>query len=292
MKTSLLLSVLVFLSVCSLYSQEKDYKFNRLNTRKQTLKGQSTSDIYAVSYVKTEEVINPEYTKLISELNNVLADSISINTKYKKAFIKFTDMSTIKSKVVAFNSSAEPFGNKVILLKEAQILASKHNIKELLYSDNDINKEMKAGFLLLRLNINDLEAHLNRVLERLDNNIKTPEEPVYTSTVALRRKISNTKKLNNDNDAKKTKGYILQNSIVPPEDITGDFRFVNKYFVLKMPTNGLIKNQLITKKMVYRFGIARKKLFSSNEKMLIQNKRTEDMYLVDNSFLDNFSVKG
>ncbi|MBU2951087.1 hypothetical protein KO493_10305 [Tamlana agarivorans] len=291
MKTSFLLSVLAFLLACNLHSQEKDYKFNRLNTRKQTLKGQSASSIYAVSYAKLEKSINPEYTKLISELDHVLADSISIKANYNKALIRFNDISTIKNKVSAFISSTELFGNKVILLKEAQILASKHNIKELLYSDNEINKEMKAGFILLKLNTNQLKAHLNRVLMRLDNKIKIIEEPIYPSTVSLRKQISNTNKIKNENDLKNTRGYILQNSIIPPEDIAGDFSVVNSYFVLKTPTNGFIKNQLVSKKNVYKLGISRKKLLPFKEKMLIQNKRTKSMYLVDHSFLDNFSVK-
>ncbi|KAB1066903.1 hypothetical protein F6U93_13705 [Tamlana haliotis] len=291
MKTSFLLSILVSLSVCNLYSQVKDYKFNRLNTRIQTLKGQSALDIYGVSYAKTQESINPEYTKLVSELDKLKADSISINTDYNKALVRFNDISKIEHKVEAFNSSTVPFGRKVTFLKEAQVLASKHHIKELFYSDNNINKEMKAGFLLLKLNTNALEAHLNSVLLRLDEKNVIPEEPLYPSTADIRIKISNTPRIKNDDKLKEKEGYILQNTIVPPEDIVGDFRLINRYFVLKMDTNGFKKNQLVSKKMVYSFGISSKKLCSNNEKMLIQNISTQDLYLVDHSFLDHFSVK-
>ncbi|OBQ51802.1 hypothetical protein JJL45_11325 [Tamlana sp. s12] len=291
MKTSYLLSILALLSIYSLHPQEKDYSFSRLNTRKQTLRGQSVSNIYSVSYAKNIESINPEYSKFKRELDTLIADSISINTGYNKALIKFNDLSTIKSNVVTFNSSEESFRQKVKLLKEAQILASKHHIKELLYSDNEINTEMKAGFILLKLNMNNLEAHLNRVLSRLDDKIIQPEAPIYVSTADLRRQLSNIKKTKNDNSSNTTKGYMLETRIIPPEDIAGDFRLVNSFFVLKISTKGFSKNQLVSKSMIYKLGISRKKLLSNKAKMLIQNKITNDMYLVDHSFLDHFSVK-
>ena len=291
MKTIFIWSVVTFLTVCNTYSQEKHYEFNRLNTRKQTLKGQSTSEIYGVSYVKTEKLVNPEYTKLKSELEKVMADSISKTADYYKALGRFNDISTIKNKVVAFNSSNKPFRNKKTLLKEAQILASKHHIKDLFYSDNYINKEMKAGFLLLSLNPEGMKVHLNKILLKLDNEIKVPEKPAYESIVALREKLSNTEKTKDIKNLKNKKGYTLQNSIVPPEEITGDFLVVGKYFVLSTPTNRFLKDQLISKRTVLNSRIAKKKLSSNEERVLIQNKQTKEMYLVDSSFLNSFSVK-
>ncbi|MFI0428538.1 hypothetical protein [Mariniflexile sp. HMF6888] len=290
MKTTFLLPILAFLAVYNTHSQEKDFEFNRLNTRKQTIKGQSASEIYSVSYAEIEESINPEYIKLKSELEKIIADSISKKANYYKALARINDISTIKNKVIAFNNSSKPFGNKVILLKEAQILASKHNITDLFYSDNEINKKMKAGFLLLTLNFEDLKVHLDKILLKLDNKIKVPETPTYISTIALREKISNTKK-KQAKDPKGENGYMLQNSIVPPEDLAGNFVVVNSYYVLSMPTDGFLKNQLVSKKAVLNLGITSEELYSNKEKMLIQNKRTKEMYLVDNSFLNNFSVK-
>jgi len=290
MKPTFLLPILAFFAVCNIQSQEKYFEFNRLNTRQLTLKGQTAPEIYGVSYAKIEEPINPEYTKLKSELEKVIADSVSKKVDYDKAVNKFDDISIIKSKVIAFNNSTKSFGNKVMLLKEAQILALKHNIKELFYSDNELNKEMKAGFLLLTLNLDDLKEHLNKVLLRLDNEIKAPEQPVYVSTDALREKMSNTKK-KYVRDTKNAKGYMLQDSVVPPENITGNFVVVSNYYVLSVPTNGFLKNQLVSIKTVSSLGINRKKLYSYKEKMLIQNKLTKEMYLVDNSFISNFSVK-
>ncbi|WP_067149091.1 hypothetical protein [Pseudotamlana agarivorans] len=291
MKILYLLSILAFLSIYSLHPQEKDYSFNRLNTRIQTLRGQAVSEIYSVTYTKNEASLNPQYVKLKGKLDQLLADSISINTAYNKAFSRYDTISIIKNKIIAFNSSTESFGKKVMLLKEAQILATKHHIKELLYSDNQINKEMKAGFLLLRLNLNDLTSHLNSVLSRLEDKYKLPETPEYTSTIDLRKKISNTNKFNTNTNSKLEKGFILQDKIVPPENITGDFVLVNSYYVLKMSTNGFSKNQLVSKNTIYKLGISRKKLLSKKVKLLIQNKMTNDMYLVDHKFLDHFSVK-
>ncbi|TGV02415.1 hypothetical protein [Flavivirga rizhaonensis] len=291
MKTIFIWSVLTFLAVCNAYSQEKHYEFNRLNTRKQTLKGQSTSEIYVVSCLKTEESLNPEYTKLKSELEKVITDSISKTADYYKALDRFNDISTVKSKVVAFNSSSKSFRNKVTFLKEAQILASKHNIKDLFYSDNYINKGMKAGFLLLSLNPENMKAHLNKILLKLDNKIEVPEKPTYESIAVLREKLSNTKKTKDIKNLKNKRGYALQNNIVPPEEITGDFSVVGEYFVLNRPTNRFLKDQLISKKTVLNLRIAKEKLYTKEERVLIQNKRTKEMYLVDNSFLNGFSVK-
>ncbi|GAA3646785.1 hypothetical protein [Flavivirga jejuensis] len=291
MKTIFIWSVFTFLTVCNTYSQEKHYEFNRLNTRKQTLKGQSTSKIYDVSYVKTGESLNPEFTRLKSELDKVMADSISKTADYYKTLDRFNDISTVKSKVVAFNNSSESFRNKVALLKEAQILALKHNINDLFYSDNYINKDMKAGFLLLSLNPEKMKAHLNKVLLKLDNKIKVPEKPTYQSIATLREKLSNTKKIKDTKNLKSKKGYRLQNSIVPPEEVIGDFLVVGEYFVLSIPTNRFLKDQLISKKTVLNLRITKEKLYTKEERVLIQNKRTKEMYLVDNSFLNSFSVK-
>src|SRR5690606_21363436 len=170
----------------------------------------------------TDESINTEYTKLKSELETLIADSISKKNNYEKALARYNDITIIKDKVIEFNSSTNAFGNKVTLLKEAQILASKHNITELFYSDNDINKEMKVGFLLLSLNPEDLKTHLNKVLLRLDK-IKVPKIPEYIAIADLRNKISHTKNAN---------VCMLQNDIVPAEDLTGDSMVVNRYYVV------------------------------------------------------------
>ncbi|WP_303318602.1 hypothetical protein Q4Q34_04660 [Flavivirga abyssicola] len=291
MKAIFIWSVLTFLAVCNTYAQEKHYEFNRLNTRKQTLKGQSTSEIYVVSCLKTEASLNPEYTKLKSELEKVITDSISKSADYYKALDRFNDISTVKSKVLAFNSSRKSFRNKVTFLKEAQILASKHKIKDLFYSDNYINKGMKAGFLLLSLNPENMKAHLNKILLKLDNKIKVPEKPTYELIAALREKLSNTKKTKDIKNLKNKKGYALQNNIVPPEEITGDFSVLGEYFVLNRPTNRFLKDQLISKNTVLNLRIAKEKLYTKEERVLIQNNRTKEMYLVDNSFLNGFSVK-
>ena len=281
MNTAFLLSVIAFLAVDNMHSQEKDVEFNRLHTRKLTLKGQSVPEIYNVSFATTDESINTEYTKLKSELETLIADSISKKNDYEKVLARYNDITIIKDKTLEFNSSTNAFGNKVTLLKEAQILASKHNITELFYSDNDINKEMKAGFLLLSLNPEDLKTHLNKVLLRLDK-IKVPKIPEYIAIADLRNKISHTKNAN---------VCMLQNDIVPAEDLTGDFMVVNSYYVVSMPTKGFIKNQLVSKTSILNSGITKEKLYSYQEKMLIKNKQTKEMYLVDTSFINTFSVK-
>lgn len=282
MKTSFLLSVFAFLAVGNIHSQEKDVEFNRLNTRKLTLKGQTAPDIFNVSQATIEEPKHPEYTKLKVELEKLIDDSISKQAEYDKALDRFKDVSIIKNNVIAFNNSNESFGKKMTLLKEAQILASKHHITDLFYSDNEINKDMKAGFLLLTLNPENLKTHLGKILLRLNSKIKVPETPEYVSSVALRKKINTTKNAH---------GCMLQNSKVLPEDITGHFVVTNSYYVVSMPTNGFIKNQLVLKNTVLSLGITTKKLYTPKEKMLIQNKQTKEMYLVDTSFIDYFSVK-
>src|SRR5690606_28222769 len=281
MNTAFLLSVIAFLAVDNMHSQEKDVEFNRLHTRKLTLKGQSVPEIYNVSFATTDESINTEYTKLKSELETLIADSISKKNDYEKVLARYNDITIIKDKTLEFNSSTNAFGNKVTLLKEAQILASKHNITELFYSDNDINKEMKAGFLLLSLNPEDLKTHLNKDLLRLDK-IKVPKIPEYIAIADLRNKISHTKNAN---------VCMLQNDIVLAEDLTGDVMVVNSYYVVSMTTKGFIKNQLVSNTSILNSGITKEKLYSYQEKMLIKNKQTKEMYIVDTSFINTFSVK-
>ena len=289
MKTTFLLPIIALLAVCSTYSQNKDFEFNRLNTRLLTLKGTTAQEIYSVSYSSIEESVNPEYTKLKDELEKVIADSLYKRAAYDKALARVVDMSIIKNKVIAFNNSKESYGKKVVLLKEAQILASRHNMTDLFYSDNEINKEKKAGFILLTLNLDDLKAHLNKILLRLDDKIKMPEIPTYVSSAPLRKKIYSTKKyIKGSNDANKC---MVQNTMVPAEEVSGNFEVVSSYYVVSVPIRGFLKNQLVSKKTVSNLGITKSKLYSPKEKLLIQNKRTKEMYLVDNSFIDTFSIK-
>ncbi|GAB1857013.1 hypothetical protein MHTCC0001_18490 [Flavobacteriaceae bacterium MHTCC 0001] len=273
-----------------MHAQQKSYEFNRLNTRKQTLKGQTTSEIFAVFCPKTNQYINPEYTKLELELERAIVDSVTKSTVYLKAANKYKDISTIKSKVVAFIKSSEPFTNKLKLLKEAQILALKHNLKYLFYSDNSINKTMKAGFILLKLKPESMDAHLKKTLQQLDKLIKMPKQPDYQYTAVLRGQLSSISKFKDTEKPEHKKGYMLQH-IVAPEDIAGAFTLVGAYFVLKAPANGFSRNQLISKKAVLNYQITKNKLSSSITRALIQNKETKEMYLVDDSFLQNFSIK-
>lgn len=280
MKTAFLLSVLAFLAIGNIHSQDKDVEFARLHTRKLILKGQAVPSIYCVAFTQANNSIHPDYTRLQNELEKVMADSLSKMANYNKALDKFNDIALIKDKVIEFNTSDKPFGNKVSLLKDAQILASKHGMTDLFYSDNEINKSMKAGFLLLTLNPADMEAHLNKILARLDK-VTAPERPSFLSSSELREKLSQVKISN---------GSMLQGDLVGPEELIGRFSIINSYYVLHTPANGFSKNQLVSKKMVSDAGIAKKHYFPQ-EKTLIQNKLTKEMYLVDTSFINQFSIQ-
>ena len=290
MKSFFLIPVIAFLSVCNFYAQEKNLEFNRLNTRKQTLKGHTTSEIYSIILPDVEKTLNPEYIKLKSELDKALIDSTSKAVAYAKALDRYTDLSTIKSKVSAFMVSNKPFGNKSILLKEAQILASNQHIKVLLYADNTINKKMKAGYFVLKYKPEQMKLHLNKVLSKLDNVIIAPEQPDYNDVAVSRKKLRSTNKIKAIEKPKHKKGYMLQNAI-GPEYITGKFLEVGRYFVLNATTKGFSKGQLITQRTFLNYRISKKKLNFNRTKVLIKNKDTKEMYLVDNSFLNGFSVK-
>ena len=289
MKSSFLIPVIAFLTVCSLHAQKKSLEFNRLNTRKQTLKGHTTSDIYSISS-EAEKTINPKFIKLQSELDNALIDSTNKSVAYSKALNRLNDISTIKSKVSSFITSKAPLGNKIVLLKEAQILASKQNVKVLLYSDNSINKEKKAGFLVLKFKPKKMKLHLNKFLSKLDDLILPVEQPDYSDVIVLREKLANTNKMKIVVKPNNKKGYVLQNKIAP-EDIKGDYLELGRYFVLNATTKGFSKGQLITQRTFLNYRISKQKLSSRGTKVLIKNKETNEMYLVDNNFLNEFSLK-
>ncbi|ALJ06034.1 hypothetical protein APS56_13225 [Pseudalgibacter alginicilyticus] len=273
-----------------MYAQEANLEFNRLNTRKQTLKGHTTSQIYSIALPEAEKMLNPEYVKLKNDLEIAIIDSTSKSIEYSKAIDRFNDVLTIRSHVSAFMNSNDLFGNKLILLKEAQILALKQNIKVLLYSDDQINEKMQAGFLLLKLKPEEMKQHLNRVLLALDNVIVPLEQPDYQDVIVLRRKLRQTDKMIAIDKPNNKKGYTLQHAI-GAEHVTGNFFEVGRYFVLNAPTNGFSKGQLITQRTFLNYGISKKKLSFNGTKVLIKNIDTEEMYLVDNNFLDGFSVK-
>lgn len=280
MKTLFLLPFYAFLAIGNIYSQQKEVAFNRLHTRKLTLKGLSVSEIYRVSYASAQELHPFEDQPLQNELQLLINDSILKKTQFDTALAKFNDVSLIKNKVSAFLNSQESFGNKVRFLKEAQILALKHKMTDLFYSDNDINKEMKAGFLLLSLNPSDSETHLNKILARLDK-MTAPEKPTYASTTELRKKLSHEKT---------TIGSMVKNDVVAPEELIGDFIIGSSYYVLNMASHGLLKDQLVSKETVLNLGLPTKKLHFSQEKVLIINKQTKEMFLADSKFIETFSI--
>lgn len=290
MKSFFLIPVITVLAFCSLHAQEKNLEFNRLNTRKQTIKGYTTSEIYRIALPDAEKTINPEYVKLKSELDKALIDSTYKSEAYSKVFDRFNDIATIKSNISAFINSSEPIRNKLILLKEAQILASKHHIKDLLYSDNSINKTMEAGFLLLKLNPKHMKLHLNKILSKLDNVIISSEQPDYQDVIVLREALRRTNKMKDVEKSKHGEAYMLHKKTAP-ENITGDFLELGRYFVLNVTTNGFSKGQLISQRTFLNYRISKKKLNFNITKVLIKNKDTEEMYLVDTSFLKDFSVK-
>ncbi|WP_372753807.1 hypothetical protein [Mariniflexile sp.] len=289
MKPFFLIPVITCLIVCSLPAQEKNLEFNRLNTRKLTLKGHTPSEIYSVLLPESERTLNPKYAKLKCELDSLLIDSTFKSVAYSKAIDKFNDIEIIKSKISTFITSSESFGNKLILLKEAQILALKQHIDVLLYSDDYINKKMEAGFLILKLNPENMKLHLTNVLSRLKSN-SYPEPPIYPEVAVLRSKLSHTDKMIAVEKPNDKMGYVLQNSVAP-ENITGEFLEIGRYFVLNVSTNGFSKGQLITQRTILNYRISKEKLNFNVIKVLIENRHTKEMYLVDNAFLEGFSVK-
>lgn len=298
----IILFFLTFFLVFNVQSQKGTaYKFDKIYTKRLILKGNKFSGIYEVvnksfSGTKNVESVNPEYAKLEAEVNELVLDSISETKNYGIALERYNEIAVVKSKINAFNISKKPFENKKSYLKEAQVLATKHGITDLLYADNNINKERKSRYLVLSLNTFDMKVHLNKILKKLNDSYKAPAKVVYSSVAklkSLRQQLSETKKVDYIKKSYSVNRYVLQNmnSEVDPGDLIGDFLVLGDYNVVKTQANNYTQNQLISKSRVSRYRVQIDNLFFNSEKVLIENKETKKMYLVENGFLKTFSVK-
>lgn len=141
-----------------------------------------------------------------------------------------------------------------------------------------------------------MKVHLNKILRKLNSTYKAPEKVVFSASAELKRlkeKLSKTNKTNYTKKLYSINSYALNdiNLVTKPGFVSGDFIVIGSYNVVKTPTSNYKQNQLISKSSISKLKISLNKLYLSEERLLIENKQTKKMYLVDQNFLNIFSIK-
>ncbi len=297
MKTIFFIPIFTFLAMFNLYSQNNElYEFDKIFSKRQILKGKKTKRIQEVSNGNVSEsrkvaLKNPEYAKLEKALEIAKQDSIVETADYNKALNKFNSTLSIKEKLNAYNKSAKPFELKKLFLKDAQILATKNNIKGLFYADNTINQGMKTKFLILSLNATEMKVHLNKLQWKL-KTFEAPEEKAFNSIIVLnnlREKMSKTNPVVYTYKKYSKNSLKLLNKEVDPTHLIGRFKLIGNYSVIKTANKGLKVGQLIKNATASKLKIEASYLRNDIGKKLMEHVETKKRYLVDDNFLKFFT---
>jgi hypothetical protein len=256
--------LLVLLATHSaLISQTKEYLITPDVTAKTVVKYQNAFSIYKVtsqeidipiydtSYVETET-----YSNLKLKLDELKQDSIKREEEYLINLSDHNEFSSIITKINIFLNSNEKFKVKKINLLKAQQIADKFNVDYLIYADKSINQKHSADFFSLKLDKVALKNHLNKIKNDVPRQSVKPLKPSsfsYSQLNSTRTQLSRVEKYEQKLTQKgttKAVGYILGNQIEDLTTISGTFKVIGDYYIMKYDYNIYIQNQLVEKEII------------------------------------------
>ena len=295
-----------FLIITAGFAQEAIYEFNQKHTKTKANRFKDTPQIYTVTKQRLFYTIKPkieieteEYKIVTAEVNTLLKDSIKINSAYRNSLQKTKDLKKISQLINTFTSTPKPFEVKKHYLIEAQKLATKNGINELIYADDVINPDKKTKFKLLKIDKLDLKVQLKKVVWKCDNMAKNSTTPVNPSKInsqmaALREKQSNTKRytytIGDDKEVHKDT-FATSKKINDISSIAGNFNSVDKFYVMKMTYGKFVESELVSKKDVLKYNIPQKFLKDGERKVLLKNMDTGDLIIADDNYMKKYVFK-
>ncbi len=282
------------------FSQNLGYELNKFYTQAVINETDKVPYMYSVkkehvSFEKKEKQKRETkpYLDALLQLEKLVKDSTNVSNNYAEKLERFNQLNKVKTLIDNFLNSKKPFESKKEKLVEAQKIANSYKQDLLIYADDRINTENKSKFFVLKLKSLDLKIHLKKIIWKVDNTNKKPENNNNEN-------FKNIEKYRNDLKSIKRFEYyygpgkkssrnalVINEKIEKPETVTGNFEAINDYVYVKTKTKWHLSNELILYKKIKKN--AQKDIFSPSKK-LIKNVSTQELYLVDLDFLETYAI--
>lgn len=288
MKKIKILMFLILVSTSFIVSAQNKYKLTKKRTTKILSKFEGTYTVYNVKdgvvnipIYDTLCIPNKDRMKIINSLKVLSKDSIIISKKR----IEIKRMVQLLDNYI---HSHEKYRKKKIFLKEAQSLASKNNIHDLIFANLSRNTDRLSYFITLRSNADKLIRHLNNVKNKisdkyLNNQLRVNKEieNLKDKLLYIPKKKSTIKK----NGVMKKKVYFYDNKVDSVENIVGVFISVGNYYVVNKDFKNYVYGQLVSEIEYIEESLPYS--YFSKSKTLIKEINSNKLYLCRHDFLKN-----
>ncbi|MGY5353175.1 hypothetical protein ACXGQW_11580 [Wenyingzhuangia sp. IMCC45533] len=293
---------------CSLLIAFNTYSFSigdiyviKLGVLKYLIKKKDLSDVYAVKETKTVTELkntvkekSTVYINLQKQVNLLEQEKIKYVRKYDSILIVKQEFDQISENILSFLKSSKPVAEKKGLLKEAQVIATKYGIKDLIYADKEMDPARKSKFLVLSLNPIDHKFHLKKVLKNLKQEKVVKEIPKYNDKKlnTLKTKLRNTAAY----EYKEVYGGKLTNQTLTAQGKVKDLNLVagkfeelrEAYLIVDSKNPKLPKNSIISEE---EFAVADIDKVKFLKLLLIKNVENGAMLMVEENHLQTYGYK-
>lgn len=282
----------------NVYSQSKEYKITPEQSKQIVGKYQNAFTIYNASFGQIEVpqfdtllVEKEEYNALCLKIESLKKDSITKSNEYKTELAKYNEIKSISEKIEEFQKSSAKFKDKKELLKDAQVISEKHNLDYFIYADNTVNQSKTADFFQIRLDKVALGNHLNLVKNSVSRQMTKPMQLSSNSFYELtnaRRELLNIEKYSIELKQIGTytkEALMLGEQISDLTAISGTFKIVGDYYIMKYTDAGYIQNQLVEKSVIVDKNLEKQTLYRPQS--LMKDENTGQLLFGTSMFLYN-----
>lgn len=280
------------------------YGLNKAFTKNRILRLKKTPDVYTVYstqnvFEKATKIkkVSKKYQDLKTHIKLLEIKEKEIRKIYDDKVATYNTINLIPEKINEFLTSNKPFAIKKRILKQAQILADKHNVKENIYGDQTTNPSFKSRFLVYSLEKIELKIHLKRIVSRIKStNIKPDpfDKNIIPELEILREKLKKTKPfIYSNGPLKKSFSNVLSlgNKIEKVDDLTGDFKILDEFYIIKKDISKKFKKgQLITVVQAKAQNLNYSDIVDTNSIYVIESigQSISKKYTVDKRFFKNY----
>ena len=288
------------------FSQNTSYAFNTDYTTTQMNRYRKAPEVYTVINPGLYNRVNPvtrtgsnAYRMITTKINPIVLDSVPLNNSYNNSLLKVKELKRISQLINSFIANPKPFKVKKQYLIEAQVLANKHQIKEVIFADNLVNPYNKTKFRALIADKPDLLIQLKKVAEVSDlmaeNSMASLNVNSYNNQIINSENrpdsIYNNKKIVTDLEKASYGRFKINNKINDISSITGNFDYVGKFYIMKMTFGDFIKDELVSKEDIIEFNIPKQFLKKGKQKILLRKSNTNELVMVEENYTKKFALK-
>lgn len=239
---------------------------------------------FDTSYVETEE-----YKVHITNMENLVADSIAVVETYDVKIKAFEGSKLINTKITEFLNSNAKFKEKRHLLKDAQVLANKIGVEGLIYADKDVNKSRVPVFMKMRFN-DELRQHLLQLKSTIKFYPPTTisNNRVFHDLKGLRRNHPTQYDMilkPNEIIQKELEVLKLSDHPVDMTTVAGTYVFDDHYYAIHTTNDEFVKGQLVDGLTISNNKLLRKNYKEDDSKILMKDINTGRLLYNAGSFL-------